>query len=77
MREEKIIEILHETLHAEHGSALEMLAASKSATKATHINGYFQHAKDEYNHSKIFHNLLSKRSNSMPTDIARKYRFRS
>ena len=34
MRQEKIIEILHETLHAEHGSALEMLATSKNATKS-------------------------------------------
>ena len=46
MKEEKTIEILHETLHAEHGSALEMLAASKNASKDTHVNGYFQHAKD-------------------------------
>ncbi len=79
IQEEKIIEILHETLYAEHGSALEMLAASKSANKSTHINGYFQHAKDEYNHSKIFQSLLAKRSNNIniSTDIARKYRFTS
>ena len=38
MRKEKIIEVLHETLHAEHGSALEMLATSKNATKSSHVN---------------------------------------
>ena len=79
IQEEKVIEILNETLYAEHGSALEMLAASKSAKKTTHVNGYFQHAKDEYNHSKIFQSLLSKRSNSIniSIDTARKYRFSS
>tara|TARA_Y100001968_G_scaffold79731_1_gene70973 strand:- start:433 stop:1149 length:717 start_codon:yes stop_codon:yes gene_type:complete len=75
MRQEKIIEILHETLHAEHGSALEMLATSKNATKSTHVNGYFHHAKDEYNHSKTFQSLLSTRARRIPPEIAREYRF--
>ena len=77
MREENIIEILHETLHAEHGSALEMLATSKNASRSSLVNGYFHHAKDEYNHSKAFQSLLSKRASLVPPDIARKYRFSS
>ncbi len=77
MQKNNILNVLHETLLAEHGSALEMLAACKKSKKATHVFGYFEHAKDEYIHTKAFRELLSKRTRLLSSSIARKYRFNS
>ena len=68
-------EVFVETAYAEYGSALEMLAACKLAEKSSHAYGYFEHAKDEYNHTKIFLELLAKRSLTLPTKLAKKFRF--
>ncbi len=75
MKKEKILEALSETAYAEHGSALEMLCASKLSEKHSLVSGYFQHAKDEYCHTKEFLKLLSKRAKSLPSFLVRKYRF--
>lgn len=75
MKNENILEVLHETAYAEHGSALEMLAACKLAEKQSHANGYFEHAKDEYRHTKTFLEILSSRTAKLPASIVRKYRF--
>ena len=67
--------IFYETAHAELASALEMLAACKVADSPKQALGYFMHAKDEYNHARLFFNMLSKRGNIASTEIARDFRF--
>ncbi len=76
MKKENILEVLSETAYAEHGSALEMLCASKTSEKGSLVYGYFQHAKDEYIHAKEFLKLLSKRAKSLSSELVRKYRFK-
>ncbi len=71
------LNVMLETASAEFGSALEMLAACKTSVKDTFAFGYFEHSKDEYNHTKTFLSILSKAARMMPADIARKYRFNS
>ncbi len=64
-----------ETASAEFGSALEMLAACKLSEKDSFAYGYFQHAKDEYNHTKVFLSFLSGAGKEVPSIVARDYRF--
>ena len=71
----RILNVLLETACAEFGSALEMLIACKGADSINIANGYFQHAKDEYNHTHTFLSILSKYGKNSPTKISRKYRF--
>ncbi len=71
------LNVLSETAYAEYGSALEMLAACKAANKPTHAYGYFEHAKDEYNHTGAFLSMLSTRSQIVPCNTARQLRFNS
>ncbi len=73
--ENRYLNILNETLSAEYGSALEMLAACKLSEKDTFAYGYFQHSKDEYNHSKTFYSILGKYGRKFGEEISRKYRF--
>ena len=69
------LNVLKETAYAEFGSALEMLSACKLSNKDSFCFGYFHHSKDEYNHTKTFLSLLKKYGQSMPSDLAREYRF--
>ena len=62
----KYLEVMHETACAEFGSALEMLAACKSSEKETFAYGYFEHSKDEYNHTNTFLSILSKAGKKYP-----------
>ncbi len=71
------LNVMLETASAEFGSALEMLAACKTSAKDTFAYGYFEHSKDEYNHTKTFLSILSKSAKKVPAEIARKYRFNS
>ncbi len=73
--EEKNLNILLETASAEFGSALEMLAACKLSDKSNLCSGYFNHAKDEYNHAETLMSFLSKFGRKTSTKIAREYRF--
>ena len=75
MNQESTLEVLSETAYAEQGSALEMLSACKNAHKSTHAYGYFEHARDEYNHAKTFLEILSKKTSNFSIPIVRKYRF--
>ena len=55
----KYLNIILETACAEFGSALEMLKACKDSKKENMAYGYFEHSKDEYNHTKTFLSILS------------------
>ena len=65
----------HETGHPELTSALEMLAACKSANNPKQAFGYFMHAKDEYSHAKCFFKMLSQRGRKVSIEKAREFRF--
>ena len=67
--------VFHETAHAELASALEMLAACKSANNPKQALGYFMHAKDEYSHAKCFFKMLSRRGREVSIEKAREFRF--
>ena len=67
--------VFYETAHAELASALEMLAACKLTESPKQAFGYFMHAKDEYNHAKVFFEMLSKRGGKASIEIARDFRF--
>ena len=67
--------VFHETAHAELASALEMLAACKSANNPKQALGYFMHAKDEYSHAKCFFKMLSQRGSKVSIEKAREFRF--
>ena len=67
--------VFHETAHAELASALEMLAACKSANNPKQALGYFMHAKDEYSHAKCFFKMLSQRARKVSIEKAREFRF--
>jgi len=67
--------VFHETAHAELASALEMLAACKSANNPKQALGYFMHAKDEYSHAKCFFKMLSQRGRKVSIEKAREFRF--
>ncbi len=69
------LNIILETASAEYGSALEMLSACKLSEKAPYSCGYFNHAKDEYNHADIFMSILSKYAMNVSSSKARNYRF--
>ena len=71
----KHLNVLQETAYAEFGSALEMLSACKLSNKDSLCFGYFHHSKDEYNHTKTFLSLLKKYGQSMPSHLAREFRF--
>ena len=75
LNEQRILEVLHETAYAEHGSALEMLAACKASTRNSLVYGYFEHAKDEYNHVKTFLSILSSRTKGLSSESVRGFRF--
>ena len=53
-KKESAANVLYETAFAEYGSALEMLAACKKAIKVREVLGFFEHARDEYIHTKKF-----------------------
>ena len=74
MDNQKLLEILFETIYAEHGSALEMLAACKQANNSSLAYGYFEHSKDEYNHTKTFRQILSIKAANKNIDFIRKFR---
>ena len=67
--------IFFETAHAELASALEMLAACKGTDSPKQALGYFMHAKDEYNHARIFFKMLSLRGKKSSIKKARDFRF--
>ena len=71
----KYLNVLLETAFAEFGSALEMLKACKESNKENMAYGYFEHSKDEYNHTKTFLSILSKFGKLSNEDISRNYRF--
>ena len=71
----KYLNVLLETACAEFGSALEMLQACKESNKENMAYGYFEHSKDEYNHTKTFLSILSKFGKLTNSDISRSYRF--
>ena len=73
----RYLTVMQETAFAEYGSALEMLSACKSSEKENFCFGYFHHSKDEYNHTKTFLSLLKKYGQTMPSDLAREFRFAS
>ena len=67
--------VFNETAHAELASALEMLAACKSANNPKQALGYFMHAKDEYSHAKCFFKMLSQRGRKVSIEKAREFKF--
>ena len=71
------LNVMLETSCAEFGSALEMLIACKLSDQETFAYGYFEHAKDEYNHTKTFLSLLSSYGQYVSSLTAREYRFNS
>ena len=71
------LNVMLETSCAEFGSALEMLIACKLSEKERFAYGYFEHAKDEYNHTKAFLSILSNYGKYVSSFIAREYRFNS
>ncbi len=73
----KYLNILFETACAEFGSALEMLKACKDSNQENLACGYFEHAKDEYEHTKTFLSILSKFGKLANSDISRNFRFSS
>ena len=74
-KETNTLNILYETAHAEFGSALEMLAACKKSENPSLAFGYYHHSKDEYNHTKTFFSILSRKSKNIEVEEARKLRF--
>ena len=75
--DDNYLNVMLETSLAEMGSALEMLAACKNSKKSTFAYGYFEHAKDEYNHTKIFLSLLGNYAKSLKSEFSRNFRFNS
>ena len=71
----KYLNIILETACAEFGSALEMLKACKDSKKENMAYGYFEHSKDEYNHTKTFLSILSKFGKSTNSNVSRNFRF--
>ena len=71
------LNVMLETSCAEFGSALEMLTACKLSDQENFAYGYFEHAKDEYNHTKTFLSLLSNYGKYVSSFMAREYRFNS
>jgi len=71
------LNVMLETSCAEFGSALEMLIACKLSDQPNFAYGYFEHAKDEYNHTKTFLSLLSNYGKFVSSLVARDYRFNS
>ena len=71
----KYLNVILETALAEFGSALEMLKACKDSRKESMAYGYFEHAKDEYNHTQTFLSILSKFGKITDSEISRDYRF--
>ena len=71
------LNVMLETSCAEFGSALEMLIACKLSNQESFAYGYFEHAKDEYNHTKSFLSLLSNYGKDVSPILAREYRFNS
>tara|TARA_B100000401_G_C52674159_1_gene656497 strand:- start:71 stop:772 length:702 start_codon:yes stop_codon:yes gene_type:complete len=72
---DKDINVFYETAHAEHASALDMLAACKQCETPKLAYGYFLHARDEYIHTKHFLKILSNRCKAITTNIARLFRY--
>ena len=73
----RYLSVMQETAFAEYGSALEMLSACKSSEKENFCFGYFHHAKDEYQHTQSFLSLLANYGKSIPSEIAKQFRFTS
>ena len=71
----KYLNVILETACAEFGSALEMLKACKDSNKQNMAYGYFEHSKDEYNHTKTFLSILSKFGKSTDSNVSRNFRF--
>ncbi len=71
----KYLNVILETACAEFGSALEMLKACKDSNKENMAYGYFEHSKDEYNHTKTFLSILSKFGKLTNSNTSRNYRF--
>ena len=71
----KYLNVILETACAEFGSALEMLKACKDSNKENMAYGYFEHSKDEYNHTKTFLSILSKFGKSTNSNVSRNFRF--
>jgi len=74
-KKESAANVLYETAFAEYGSALEMLAACKQAIKVREVLGFFEHARDEYIHTKKFLSILKKQGGNLSNIVARKYKF--
>ena len=71
----KDLPVFYETAHAEHASALDMLAACKQSKTPKLAYGYFLHARDEYIHTNHFLKILSNRCKFITTKIARLFRY--
>ena len=71
----KYLNVILETACAEFGSALEMLKACKDSKKENLAYGYFEHSKDEYNHTKTFLSILSKFGKLTDSNVSRNFRF--
>ena len=71
----KVLNVILETASAEFGSALEMISACKLSGHKNFCYGYFNHAKDEYNHAETFFSFLSKYGKKVSPKIARQFRF--
>ena len=76
-KDSQYLNVMLETSCAEFGSALEMLIACKLSDQPSFAYGYFEHAKDEYNHTKTFLSLLSNYGKLVSSIVARDYRFKS
>ena len=75
--DQNYLNVMLETASAEIGSALEMLAACKKSEKSSFAFGYFEHAKDEYNHADTFLSILGDYAKNLPSNISRDFRYNS
>ena len=64
-----------EFAYAEYGSALEMLAAAKRAKSPKLKIGYIRHALDEYRHTGLLFQVLSKQVKKGVGQFKREYKF--
>lgn len=66
---------LVEFAYAEYGSALEMLAAAKTAVSPRLKVGYINHALDEYRHSKLIFEVLNNEVTKNKDFFSKEFRF--
>ena len=74
-KNKNLLETLVEFGYAEYGSALEMLAAAKSAKSPRLKIGYIKHAQDEYRHASHIFNVLDNEIKKGKGVFKKEYRF--